>query len=96
MGGLGLRSARDHSTAAYISSVLATEHLMDDIKEGTNLDLVTNLTDAIAHLGEELGDQTTREELSCIPQKTISLNIDLKKLSLLQSDLETDREKARL
>merc|ERR1712096_422638 len=71
MGGLGLRSAEDHSAGAYISSVLSTEALKEGLLPHKNVTI--NLVPAILLLNNKVQEELTQEELSGMSQKAISV-----------------------
>ena len=75
MGGVGLRSAVKHSSAAYLSSILASESLKDAIIKGHNIEF--SLDCSIALLNQQTEDPDSRESLLCLPQKALSLKVDL-------------------
>ena len=88
-GSLGLRSAADHSSGAYISSVLSAEPL----KEGllTHRNSSTDLTPAVALLSRQL-----QEEMYGLSQKMISHKIDVRLQLSLANSLTEQRDKTRL
>ena len=94
MGGLGLRSAAEHSVGAYISSVQSAETL----KEGllTHRNSSTDLSSAIAFLSRQLQEEVTSDELYGLSQKMISYRIDVKLELSLANSLLTQRDKTRL
>ena len=112
MGGLGLRAAEDHAPAAYISSLLSSRPLVnqllastlhqDDVEEedaaGDEVHLPQNLIDAIkAKLEEET--EVTSDFLNGQSQKQLSAAIDLCNQSRLKNLVQADgdeREVARL
>ena len=94
-GGLGLRGAFEHASAAYISSAMSCEHLVAQILELDNLEI--NLSQALTHLSKELDmDGLSREGVLGETQKMLSTKIDSHKKSVFLSSLEKDRDKARM
>ena len=102
MGGLGLRAALDHGSAAYATSFMASEkyrhrlqHL--DENESTSIlppDLLTSLS---VKMGEE--DVLPSEHFGDVNQRGVSVKIDLKNKSLLSERVQQEgcvRDIARL
>ena len=94
MGGLGLRSAVDHSAAAYVASVIAAEPLKERIL--IHGDKPCSLENALMLLSNKVGEVMGREDVEGVTQKVISLKVDLHlQLTLLDSLTEL-RDKARM
>ena len=100
MGGLGLRSAEDHSPAAYATSCLSSHQLLLDILETTEEDNPPSLPqNLLTLLSEKQDEEVTVESLQTKSQKEVSLKIDLHKFSLLKNHYTREnnvREMARL
>ena len=100
MGGLGLRGALHHASSSFASSVLSTASqaraLQNRQNDATPLSLPQ---DILNDLSLKLGEEASVETLWGFSQKAISLKVDLRRLSILQGqveDLGSVREKARL
>ena len=103
MTGLGLRSAIDHSLAAYSTSFLASQPLVqrllhaDAEQEASQLDPAL-LAALAAKMGEEVED-VTQESLAGLRQKVVSSKIDLANKNLLLThigEIGDERETARM
>ena len=90
-----MRSALEHSSGAYISSVLASEDLKGGLLQHgqVNIDLKSSLATLRLKVGEE---RLSLEELDGMSQKGISLKIDLQLQATLVSSLSAPRDKAKL
>ena len=92
--GLGLRSAADHSAAAYISSVISCEPLKEGLLQQGKISI--DLTSAITNLNTMVEEKLTSEGLHGMSQKLISFQIDQKLHRSLVLSLTEVRDKARL
>ena len=100
VGGLGLRAASDHCFAAYITSLLSSQDLKQQILDKSEEECPPTIT---AEMLERLQATTGREDsirsLQGLTQKEMSLSIDMKNLhdfSTSISDSGNIRHKARL
>ena len=75
MGGLGLRSAVEHSSGAYISSVMASEALKEGLLPHGTISI--NVSSAMAILKLKVGGDMSDDELFEMPQRGLRLKIDL-------------------
>ena len=92
MGGLGIRSAQDHCSAAFIASVLASVPL---VQESVSADLM-NIAPSVIHLRSVTGEEVTEEGLQGLRQKDLSYKVDVFNRETLMSGCDSTREKARL
>ena len=98
MAGLGLRSAKDHSAAAYSTSFLASQPLVQKLLNTSEDQEPTQLNPAVlatlaAKMGEEV-EEVTQDSLAGLRQKVVSTKIDIANKSLLlQHIAETDDER---
>ena len=106
MAGLGLRSATDHSAAAYATSFLASQPLVQKLlRTDADADQVPSLLDPgvlatlAARMGEE-EEEVTQDSLAGQRQKFVSTKIDLANknlhLSHMQAETDDEREIARM
>ena len=100
MAGLGLRSATDHSAAAYATSFLASQSLVQRLPRTDPILLDPGvLATLAARMGEEEED-VTQDSLAGLWQKFVSTKIDLANknlhLSHLQAETDDEREIARM
>ena len=93
-GGLGLRSAKDHAAAAYITSVFSSEPLKEGLLSHGNLNI--DLTPATNVLSAKLQEEVAPEDLFGMSQKAASLKVDLASQLSLTNQLTELRDKARL
>ena len=100
LGGLGLKAAVDHAGAAYASSKLSSQDLKEKILHTTEQDSPSTLpAPFLALLSAKQGEEATKENLTGVPQKAISLKIDLIKHNLLTqhfTNTGVKRDMARL
>ena len=100
LGGVGLKSAEDHSSAAYVSSKVASRDLMAQILKQPDEDSSPRLSALLLTLlSAKQGEEATVENLSGVAQKATSLKIDLckhQRLTEQVANLGTQRDKARL
>ena len=100
MGGLGLRAAEDHAPAAFISSLLSSQALKQDILHLEDQASTVSITPALlALLSSKQQEEATLESLEGASQKAISLNVDLRNQLLLIENFKREgnlRETARL
>ena len=88
MGGLGLRSAEDHSAAAFITSLLSSQSIRQGLLNLTEEDSKIVIPDhLLTLLSTKQGEEATQENLEGVNQKTASLQIDLNNTKLLSSYL---------
>ena len=70
LGGVGLKSAEDHSSAAYASSKLSSQDLKEKILNLTEQDSPPNLsTPLLGLLSAKQGEEATLENLKWVAQK---------------------------
>lgn len=95
MGGLGLRSATSHASAAFVSSLAQTHSLVTSIlsKPGYNRDFSQALTNLNASSHNSF---TTLEEVGKTTQAALSLSIDLKVQEELLASTADPRTRALL
>ena len=100
LGGLGLQAAEDHSAAAYSSSKLSSSELKERLLNLSEEDCPTTLSaPLLALLSAKQGEEATKENLTGVAQKAISLKIDLCKHHRLTehiSNTGVQRDMARL
>ena len=79
MGGLGLKTAEDHGPGAYTSSFLSSQPIRREILGLTEEEeeSVTLPPALLTLLNTKLEEEATVETLKGVPQKTISLHINL-------------------
>ena len=94
MGGLGLRSAEEHSAGAYISSVLSTESLKEGLLPHRNISI--SLVPSILYLNTKVQEELSEDDLFGMNQRSISVQIDLQLQSRLAESLTSMRDKARM
>ena len=86
--------------AAYTASLLSSQDLKEKILDLPEEDCPAHLTDALlTQLSEKQGEEATKENLTGVTQKAISLKIDLCKQQLLTEHITTtgvQRDIARL
>ena len=99
-GGLGLRASMDHAPAAYISSLLSSQDLKESILSKSREECPPRISSAlIDQLAMKMGEDTSIISIQSVPQKIISLKIDLHNLQLLENNitgLGVTRDIARL
>ena len=100
MGGLGLKSAADHSTAAYITSVLSSQDLKQQILGLPEQSCPPKVSDALLEmLAAKQGEEATLDNLQGLSQKMVSIKIDRKRLETLSEHISSSgvvRDIARL
>ena len=108
MGGLGLRTAQDHAQAAYASSLLSCQPLVNQLLHNPQEGLEDQQEDVIALSAELLADMKTRlgteeevttEYLYGQNQKQISAAIDLSNHQCFSNEVQAageEREVARI
>ena len=102
MGGMGLRGAEDHSSAAYAASVVASRPLTRLLLHaGRYTDQEPRLTlpvQLVESLAATLGEEVREEELVGVTQKQLAVKVDLRQQRLLQEQIGEDevRERARM
>ena len=98
--GLGLRAALDHAPAAYISSILSSQDLKQQILNMTEEECPATISnDLLGYLSSKMGEEATTISLMGVSQSEISLKIDLNNLQLLTNhitELGSTRDIARL
>ena len=78
VGGLGLRAASDHCQAAYITSLLASQELKQDIRGKSREECPPAITaDVLEQLQVKTGREDSVISLQASTQKEVSLAIDL-------------------
>ena len=95
LGGLGLRQAAKHGAAAYLSSLGASELLVQEIRQN-QVPQTPEVGQAMQDLNDQLGDPLTPEEVSNLTQRNLSVLIDTEASSKLTQGTRDIREKARL
>jgi hypothetical protein len=100
LGGLGLRSAADHSTAAYTISVLSSQDLKQQILGLPEQSCPPNISPTLLDiLTAKQGEEATLDNLHGVTQKSVSLKIDRKRhqeLTELTNTSGVKRDIARL
>ena len=96
-GGLGLRSAKKHSSAAFLSSVFSSETLVEQLAPNLDFSVVSTL-EARELLSVLLDEEEvfSDESVRGLSQKQLSLKIDEKDHEKLLAGAELVRDKARL
>ena len=88
MGGLGLRSADDHAAAAYITSLLSSQSIRQDLLSLNEEDSLITIPDhLLTLLSTKQEEEATQESLQGVSQKAVSLQIDLNNTNLLTTNL---------
>ena len=84
LGGIGLKGAEDHATAAFAASLLSSQELKEKLLNLPEDDCPTHLSAALlAQLSIKQGEEATKENLTGVPQRAISLKISLHNHQLL-------------
>ena len=103
MGGVGLRAAEDHASAAYATSLLSSLPLCRKILKTTLTEeeeaAFTLPPSILADLSSAMGDNVSTDTMKCLNQKSASLQVDLNNSRLLSESFATEgnvRETARL
>ena len=99
MGGLGLRGAKNHATAAHAASVLSSLHLVASLLRRPVDQLFPALSpQLLALLSVAQGEEALEENLNGVSQKQISYKVDNHQQQLLLQQLQEGevRERARL
>ena len=102
-GGMGIRGAEDHAPVVYAASVLAAQLLLQGLLGGDPLPseeepplvLAPHL---LAAISATIGEEAREEEMVGVPQKVLSLQVDMERRRRLMEGLgeEEVQEKARL
>ena len=95
MGELGLRQARSHGAAAYLSSIGELTLLVQEIRQQQEPQ-GPEVVNAMADLNDQLGDPITFEELSILSQRSLSVMIDKETSNKLHQVTVVVRDQARL
>ena len=107
-GGLGLRLASNHASAAYLSSVSAASPLVQEIRQRQDREDLQDdhislpsttppsLRAAMQELQTHLGDPLTYEEVASSSQKSLSYLVDANSAACLLEETVDVREVARL
>ena len=95
-GGLGLRSAAYHASAAHISSFLSCRSLVQDV--ATGLDLSLGMEEDLEHLNSvlDMEEEVTMQVLEGYSQKQLSTLVDQTLHRSLLSQAVSTRDKSRL
>ena len=101
MGGLGLRSAVDHSEAAYACSLTSSKPLIRELLRLTDDDLLSLPQDLLSRVSKKMGEENeaSDELIVGLGQKRVSSKIDLENKRLLSERVRgegCEREIARL
>ena len=103
MGGVGLRAAEDHASAAHAISLLSSLPLRKQILKMTLTEeeeaAFTLSPPILADLSSAMGDNVSTETMKCLNQKYASLQVDLNNSRLLSEQFAREgnvRETARL
>ena len=103
MGGVGLRAAEDHASAAHAISLLSSLPLRKQILKMTLTEeeeaAFTLSPPILADLSSAMGDNVSTETMKCLNQKSASLQVDLNNSRLLSEQFAREgnvRETARL
>ena len=79
-----MKGAEDHATAAFAASLLSSQELKEKLLDLPEEDCPTHLSAALlAQLSTKQGEEATKENLTGVPQKAISLKINLHNHQLL-------------
>ena len=95
MGGMGLRRAVDHCSAAYVSSYCASSSIICDIRKTSKV-LSDHLDTSIDNINQLANLNLTYEEIAPMDQKTISFHIDTHVHKKLLGMAHNSRNLARL
>ena len=95
MGGLGLRSAADHASAAHAVSLLAAQPLLDGLlgEDSEEPQLPQPLLDKIT---AKTGETASVDSLQGISQREVSLKVDLLNQSLLLHHFNEEGEEREI
>ena len=97
-GGLNMRSAKNHASAAYLSSLLGCKPLIEEVTPSLNL--TPNTAEALDHLNGvlqvEAGEEIPEAVVIGMSQKQLSVMVDNSVHSNLLSLAESARDRARL
>ena len=94
MGGLGLRQASNHWSAAYISSVGFSSSVISEARSGKESQI--DLAPALFHLNSQAQEEFSRDQALESKQRVLSHSIDLHIHSALLGTSHSPRELARL
>ena len=87
-GGMGIRGAEDHAPVAYAASVLAAQPLLQSLLGG---DLQPSDEDPplflLAAISTTIGEEAREEEMVGVPQKVLSLQVDMERRRRLMEGL---------
>ena len=88
----------DHGAAAYTTSYLQSQSMIDQLLRTRDDEAQLLLLTALATLSIQLGEETTVESLTGMTQKMVSTKIDLTNQSLLSPKIQEagEREVARM
>ena len=77
LGGIGLKSAVDLSSSAYVSSILSSQDLKEKILNKTEAECPPRVpASLLSILSARQGEEATLENLTGVAQKVISQKID--------------------
>ena len=96
VGGLGLRGAEDHASAAHIASLLNSEHLAGNLLGCQPEDLMDIPASSLADHSAKQGEEVTLESVAGRNQRMMTKQIDQNNLQILKNQLEKQRDIARL
>ena len=100
MGGLGLRSAEDHASSAFITSLIGAQPIRQNLLSLSDEDSQITVPDnLLAMLSARQGAEVTAESVQGTTQKAASFLIDQHNKELLFETITREdvvREKARL
>ena len=99
MGGMELRGAEDHASAAYAASFLASQTLARELQHRLEEEPTTLPQELINGLSNRQGEEVNVEELEVMSQKAISTKIDLNNKRLFTNSIQESgvvREIARV
>ena len=93
LGGMGLRASMDHCAAAYATSYLQSQSLVDQLLGTRDEEAELLLSTVLPTLSIQLGEETTVESLTGLTQKMVSTKIDLTNQSLLSPKIQEAGER---
>ena len=93
LGGMGLRASMDHCAAAYATSYLQSQSMVDQLLSRSDDEAELLLSTALPTLSIQLSEETTVESLTGLTQKMVSTKIDLTNQSLLSSKIQEAGER---
>ena len=83
----------DHAPGAFISSVLASSNIIEEV---TGSSFLLDISSAVTIYNSITGDELVVDAAVCSRQKTFSDAVETKKLDDLTNALNSTRDKARM